>query len=275
MLELYTYDFMGDYLSVAGLMIPFRFHNEVQAMILIPVAMAAPVMGFAGGIANVLIVLRWLHILSAIIWVGLGYFFVLVGVPWQAALPPETRRQASPPLMRRALWWFRWSSVYTVFFGLGLWMMEIGIDRRAAGALHSNVIWSFFLLWTLAFVVYMGVLMAPVEVLHRGPVLGIITAALVIGAGYAFLQINSQGWETNRVLAIGLGGGLGWFMMLSVWGVIWRFQKRLVNWTAEGNAPPQAARMMQLSLLAAKTNAWLSLPMLFFMTVASHYPLLG
>jgi uncharacterized membrane protein len=64
-------------------------------------------------------------------------------------------------------------------------------------------------------------------------------------------------------------------MMFNVWGVVWRCQKRLVQWTAEGTIPPQAARMMQLSALAAKTNAWLSLPMLFFMTVASHYPLFG
>ncbi len=238
-------------------------------------AIRVPVHFPADAVTNLMIALRWVHILAGITWVGLGYFFVLMNAPWQAGLEAGVRRQAAPPLMRRALWWFRWSSVVTVFMGLGLWMMEVGIDRRIAEQPRSNVIWSFFVLWTVAFVVYMGVLMTPSKALHKGAVVALITAALVIGAAYAFLRINAHGWESNRMLAIGIGGGIGWFMMFNVWGIVWRFQKRLVAWAAAGEAPLQAARMAQLSRVAALTNAWLSLPMLFFMVVASHYPLLG
>ena len=39
--------------------------------------------------------------------------------------------------------------------------------------------------------------------------------------------------------------------------------------------PPQSAAMGRLGFLASRTNAWLSLPMLFFMGAASHYPFLG
>ncbi|MFB3812937.1 MAG: urate hydroxylase PuuD [Terriglobales bacterium] len=226
--------------------------------------------------ANMMIALRWVHILAGITWIGLGYFFVLVNAPWQAQIDPAVRKYAAPPLMERAMRWFRWSSVVTVFVGLWLWMMEIGIDRRVAeGTGGGSVIGAFFGLWTLAYVVYMGVLMMPVDALRKGPVLALITAALMAGASYGFLRVSSHGWETNRVLAIGIGGGIGWFMMFNVWGVVWRFQKRLIKWTAADVAPPEAARMARLSSLAAKTNAWLSLPMLFFMTVASHYPLFG
>jgi uncharacterized membrane protein len=177
--------------------------------------------------------------------------------------------------MQAAFWWFRWSSVATVLAGLWLWMMEVGADRRAAAEIRSDLIWSYFVLWTLAYVVYMAVLMARKNLLQRGPVLAVVTAGLVIGTSYIFLRINSHGWETNRVLAIGVGGGIGWFMMFNVWGIVWRFQKRLIRWTSEGAMPPEAMRMAQLSSLAARTNAWLSLPMLFFMSVASHYPLFG
>jgi uncharacterized membrane protein len=233
-------------------------------------------MHFASDITtNLQLVLRWAHFLAGITWVGLGYFFVLVGAPWQAELDGGVRRQAAPALLRRALWWFRWSSVATVLVGLWLWMMEVGIDRRIAGESGGTVVWSFFALWTCAYIIYMGVLMAPADVLHRGPVLAIITAVLVLGAAYAFLRINSHGWETNRMLAIGIGGGIGWFMMFNVWGIVWRFQKRLVRWTAEGTMPAEAPRMARLSSLAAKTNFWLSFPMLFFMAAASHYPLFG
>jgi uncharacterized membrane protein len=224
---------------------------------------------------NLALVLRWLHFIAGITWVGLGYFFVLVGASWQRKLDVGVRRQAAPALMSRALWWFRWSSVATVFIGLWLWMMEVATDCRAAGQAGGTVIWSYFVIWTLAYILYMGVLMAPIATLRRGAVLAVITMALIAAASFLFLSVNSHGWETNRVLAIGIGGGIGWFMMFNVWGIVWRFQKRLVRWTAEGSPPPEAVRMAQLSSLAARTNAWLSLPMLFFMGVASHYPLLG
>jgi uncharacterized membrane protein len=224
---------------------------------------------------NLGIVLRWVHLVAGITWIGMGYFLVLVAMPWQRQLEAPARMQAAPPLLRRGLWWFRWASVITVFVGLWLWMMEVGADRRAAEQTSSSAVWSFFVLWTAAYVIYMGVMMSPVEVLRRGPMLAVITAALVIAASYLFLRLNSHGWETNRMLAIGIGGGIGWFMLFNLWGLVWRFQKRLVEWTAAGQLSPEAARMARLAGLAAQTNAWLSLPMLFFMAVASHYPLLG
>lgn len=224
---------------------------------------------------NMQILLRWVHLLAGITWIGLGYFFVLAGSPWQAQLSAAIRQQAVPGLLRRALWWFRWSSVAAVLAGLWLWMMEVGIDRRAAGESGATAIGSYFALWTLAYLVYMSILMIPSETLHRGPVLALLTAILICVTAYAYLRLNAHGWETNRMLAIGIGGGIGWFMMFNVWGIVWRCQKRLVLWTEQGSMPSEAARMARLSSLAAKTNAWLSLPMLFFMAVASHYPLLG
>jgi len=75
--------------------------------------------------------------------------------------------------------------------------------------------------------------MSPAEVLRKGAVLGVIMAIVVVGACYIFLAVNQQGWESNRLLCIGIGGGLGWFMMLNVWGVVWRMQKRIIRWTEE------------------------------------------
>jgi hypothetical protein len=154
-------------------------------------------------------------------------------------------------------------------------MIEVGIDRRAAGEDHSSLIWSYFLLWTVAYLAYMAVLVATPAFLRRGPVLVAITAGLVTGASYVFLRLNAHGWESNRVLAIGIGGGIGWFMMFNVWGLVWRCQKRLLRSMAEETPSAEAPRLARLSTLAAQTNAWLSVPMLFFMAAASHYPLFG
>ena len=98
----------------------------------------------------------------------------------------------------------------------------------------------------------------------------------MIVASYLFLDLNQQGWESNRGLAIGIGGGLGWFMMLNVWGIIWRMQKKIIRWTEESAAkgtamPSEAAKVARLSFLCSRINFWLSFPMLFFMGAASHY----
>jgi uncharacterized membrane protein len=243
--------------------------------------LAAPQIEFPGAEQTVLIVIRWLHFVAGITWVGLLYFFNLVNVPFLQELDAKQRGVVIPKLMPRALWWFRWSSVVTVLMGITYWNHIVVTDAHnavAAGQTASagGMIGSFFVIWTLAFVVEMGALMSPVEALKKGPVLGIIVAIVVIAAAYVFLSLNQQGWESNRALAIGIGGGLGWFMMLNVWGVIWRMQKKIIRWTEEsatkGTAmPPEAAKLARLNFLCSRVNFWLSFPMLFFMGAASHY----
>src|SRR6266478_4192167 len=61
--------------------------------------------------ANELMVLRWLHFIFGIIWIGLLYFFNLVLTPAMKALEPGVRVKAYPVLMSRAMAWFRWSAL--------------------------------------------------------------------------------------------------------------------------------------------------------------------
>lgn len=246
-------------------------------------AFVSPQFEFPGAGETVLILLRWIHFVAGILWLGLLYFFMLVNTPFLQELNPEQRGLVVPRLMPRALWWFRWGSVVTVVAGLAYWGHIVGSDAHAASAVGEpasvgRVFGSFFLIWTLAFAIEMGMLMSPAEALKKGPILGIVIAIVVVAASYLFLSLNQQGWESNRLLSIGIGGGLGWFMMLNVWGIVWRMQKRLIRWTAESAAkgtpmPPESAKMARLSHLCAQVSFWLSFPMLFFMGAASHYAL--
>ncbi len=246
-------------------------------------AFVSPQLEFPGAGQTVLILLRWIHFVAGILWLGLLYFFMLVNTPFLQELNPEQRGTVVPKLMPRALWWFRWSSVVTVVAGLAYWGHIVGSDAHAATAVGEpasvgRVFGSFILIWTLAFAIEMGMLMSPAEALKKGLVLGVVMAIVVIAASYLFLSINQQGWESNRLLSIGIGGGLGWFMMLNVWGIVWRMQKRLIRWTEESATqatpmPPESAKMARLAHLCAQVNFWLSFPMLFFMGAASHYAL--
>ena len=66
--------------------------------------------------------------------------------------------------------------------------------------------------------------------------------------------------------------------LFNVWGIIWPNNKRVIAWTKEnaekGTAiPAEAAALGRQAFLASRSNAWLSLPMLFFMAAASHFPI--
>ncbi|HXF12090.1 MAG TPA: hypothetical protein VN517_02980, partial [Terriglobales bacterium] len=70
---------------------------------------------------NFLMLLRLIHFIAGIIWIGLLYFFNLVNIPFMKELDPATRAKITPGLMLRALHWFRWSALITVLAGLAYW----------------------------------------------------------------------------------------------------------------------------------------------------------
>ncbi len=64
-----------------------------------------------------LISLRWIHIMGGITWIGLLYYFNFVQVPAFKEVEAETRTALVPTLVKRALFWFRWSALITVLAG--------------------------------------------------------------------------------------------------------------------------------------------------------------
>jgi len=231
-----------------------------------------------GSTPHIQLLLRWIHFAAGITWVGLLYFFVLVNAKFLPELDAPTRMKVVPVLMPRALWWFRWSSVVTVLAGIGYWMMIVTADAHNAQTSGGRAIGTYFGIWTLAFAVEMALLMSPVEALKKGAVFGTVMALVVSASAWLYLALNAHGWESNRLLAIGIGGGLGWFMLLNVWGIVWRVQKKIIRWIAESAASgtpmhAEAQKLARLAQLAARTNFILSFPMLLMMAVASHYPI--
>jgi len=229
---------------------------------------------------NFLMFTRWIHFLAGITWIGLLYFFNLVNVPFQKELDASTKGRVVPALMPRALWWFRMSAVITVLAGIIYWGNIVATDAHNAGASSGLAMGSFFGIWTVVWGILYVVLIPGKGALDKGPVIGVIYAVVVFVAAWCFLTLNDQGWQSNRLLSIGIGGGIGWVMMLNVWGVIWRIQKRLIAWTKDNAAngtpiPEQAKRLARMAFMASRANAFLSIVMLFFMGAASHYPMFG
>jgi uncharacterized membrane protein len=229
---------------------------------------------------NLLMLFRWLHFVGGIAWVGLLYFFNLVNVPFMKGLDAATKGKVLPSLMSRALWWFRWGSVVTVLMGFAYWQSTVASDAHNGGGSVGAATGSFFLIWTIAWVLMYACLIPGKGALDNGWVLAVIYTVIVLAAAALFLHFNDHDWESSRLLAIGIGGGMGWVMMLNVWGVIWRVQKRIIQWTADNAAngapiPDKAKYMARQAFLCSRTNFALSFPMLFLMGAASHYPMFG
>jgi len=66
------------------------------------------------------VLVRALHVLAGIAWIGLLYYFNLVQVPAFAAYGDEGRARniSIDKVARRALWWFRWAAITTLVLGL-------------------------------------------------------------------------------------------------------------------------------------------------------------
>src|SRR5437773_2951996 len=123
------------------------------------VLMNSPHVSFSqGSAANLQIVLRFVHFVAGITWVGLLYFFNLVNIPFLQKVDASTRSKVVPALMPGALWWFRWASVVTVLAGIWYWMMIVGAYARNAQTSGGKAMGTFFAIWTVAFVIEMGML---------------------------------------------------------------------------------------------------------------------
>ena len=58
------------------------------------------------------------HVVVAMMWMGLLWFFNFVQTPAYAEMDGAARNNAFDKLTWRALWWFRWAAAATVVFGL-------------------------------------------------------------------------------------------------------------------------------------------------------------
>jgi len=226
--------------------------------------------------------LRVLHLVGGITWIGLLYFFNLVNVPFQKALDPETKKKVNPDLLSRALWYFRWGAVLTVLAGLTYFAMSILVpavkNANTLGGANLNV-WLVLVYWLtypiFLFIVEFLIIKKVPALTKDGRVFAVVMIALVVFVSYGIIRFFTAkfgvgGYATpNNVYSIGLGGAYGVVMLLNVWGIIWPNNKRIIAATAGTGpaAPPELARQ---AFIASRTNAWMSLPMIFFMATSEH-----
>ena len=65
-------------------------------------------------------VLRWVHVVAGILWIGLLYYFNFVQIRKMPDIPAELKPAVSKYIAPEALFWFRWSALLTVLMGVAI-----------------------------------------------------------------------------------------------------------------------------------------------------------
>jgi uncharacterized membrane protein len=63
-------------------------------------------------------VFRWMHVFFGILWIGLLYYFNFVQARKMPEIPAELKPAVSKYIAPEALFWFRWSALFTVLAGI-------------------------------------------------------------------------------------------------------------------------------------------------------------
>ena len=71
---------------------------------------------------------------------------------------------------------------------------------------------------------------------------------------------------------IGSGALMGSIMWFNVWFIIWPSQKVIITSVKTGQSPADLAAITRRAFLASRVNTYLSVPLLFCMGAASHFP---
>ncbi len=63
---------------------------------------------------------RWLHVLSAVMWIGILWYFNFVQIPSMPKIPDDQKPAIGKVIAPAALFWFRWGAMATIVTGLVL-----------------------------------------------------------------------------------------------------------------------------------------------------------
>ena len=103
--------------------------------------------------------MRWLHILSGVMWIGLLWYFNFVQTPSMPKIPDEQKPAIGKVIAPTALFWFRWGAMATLVTGaLFAWMngyllqalsLQKPFTAIGVGAWLAIIMWFnvWFIIW--------------------------------------------------------------------------------------------------------------------------------
>ena len=231
---------------------------------------------------------RWLHIVTAIAWIGSSFYFVALDLGLQKAahLPKGahgeewqvhgggfyhiTKYLVAPEQMPEHLTWFKWESYATWLSGAALLMIVywVGaelflIDRAKADLAVWQAIAISAVSLTIGWLVYDRLCKSGLA--ERPTLLMLLLFVLLAVMSWGYHQIF-----TGRASLLHLGAFTATIMSANVFFVIMPNQRIVVDDLKAGRTPDP--KYGKIAKLRSTHNNYLTLPVIFLM-LSNHYPL--
>ncbi|MFK7793160.1 MAG: urate hydroxylase PuuD [Devosiaceae bacterium] len=233
-------------------------------------------------------VVRWLHVITAIAWIGSSFYFIALDLGLRRDVPlPEggsgeewqvhgggfyhiTKYMVAPPNLPEHLIWFKWEAYWTwmsgfallvlvYYFGADLFLIDPHVMDLATWQAIGISMASLVLGWVL----YSSLCNSK---LGDSPnlMMGILFA-IILAMSWFYAQVFS-----GRAALLHLGAFTATIMAANVAMVIIPNQKIVVADLKAGRTPD--AKYGKIAKLRSTHNNYLTLPVLFLM-LSIHYPL--
>ena len=95
-----------------------KFFGNLHAVLGAGFAAMIGLLIWAGGAGNSIAWMTFLHVIAGVLWIGLLYYFNFVQIPTMPSVPAELKPGVTKYIAPKALFWFRWSALVTVLFGI-------------------------------------------------------------------------------------------------------------------------------------------------------------
>lgn len=227
--------------------------------------------------------LRWMHVLAGVLWLGQLWFASFV----EARAGAHVTGPGAAESRARAVHWLRWGAAYTWVSGLLLMGVvyystldnlvrrevrfafkyglttEFMLATNEPVVTHGTGVWISLASLAAAVVVYEAVW----KIVRRHERTGAALSLALLGAGlFALGRVF-----TGRAVFLHAGAILATIMAANVWGRIWPSQRRALR---AGDALASGADASSaVARQRTRHNAYLSVPVLFAM-ISNHYPTL-
>ena len=128
----------------------------ILTVIMVVVVVAITGEGMPGGSDWIAFLWRWLHVLSAVMWIGILWYFNFVQIPSMPKIPDEQKPAISKVIAPAALFWFRWAAMATIITGLllalgsGYLMQALTLGLMDGVAKHTAIgigMWLGIIMW--------------------------------------------------------------------------------------------------------------------------------
>jgi uncharacterized membrane protein len=235
------------------------------------------------------LVLRWLHVIAGIGWIGSSFYFIHLDLSLKArsGLPDGVQGDAwqvhgggfyhmvkylvAPARMPDELTWFKWEAyatwlsgfsllVVVYYLGAELYLIDKSVLDLTAPMAAAVAFGTLLLAWLF----YEALCRSPLG-RHEGA-LALVGYVFLVGVTYAFTHVFS-----GRGAFTQIGALVGTIMVANVFVIVIPNQKKTVAALLAGKEPDPkwGADAKQRSV----HNNYLTLPVVFLM-IANHYPLM-